>query len=144
MDNAGIVTIKIATPRAVFILLKITIDRNSIQGCIRTNLAFHRFSLCFSYVFSPNWHAFFRHAVSVQSEERRGRNDGARRVGRAHQADCGVQGKHVGGETRRGGKLQLTIAASPSIAIDEQSINEIFPHSCGGVARVCSRASTPL
>ena len=61
----------------------------------------------------------------MQSEERRGRNDGTRRVGRAHQADCGVQSKHVGGETRRGGKLQRTFAASPSISIDEQPKNEL-------------------
>ena len=45
--------------------------------------------------------------VPVQSEERRGRDDGARRVGRAHQADCGVQGQNVRGEARRRGELEL-------------------------------------
>ena len=46
--------------------------------------------------------------VPVQSEERRGCDDGARRVGRAHQADCGVQGQNVRGEARRRGELETT------------------------------------
>ena len=46
--------------------------------------------------------------VPVQSEERRGCDDGARRVSRAHQADCGVQGQHVRREARCSGELEIT------------------------------------
>ena len=50
---------------------------------------------------------FLSSAVQVQSEERRGRHDGARHLGRAHQAHRRVQGRHVLREARGCGEITL-------------------------------------